>query len=127
MKIFILEDNPDRMIAFKSTLKDHTIIHAVDVKEAKEKFDKNKPFDSILLDHDLGGEIYVDSDFWNTGYQFVRFLTTYRSEDIKNTQIIIHTQNPVGAENMLQLFIQENIQAKVIPFPILINQIKIME
>jgi len=74
MKIFILEDNPDRMIAFKSILKDHTIIHAIDVKEAKEKFDKNRPFDSILLDHDLGGEIYVDSDFWNTGYNLLDFL-----------------------------------------------------
>jgi CheY-like chemotaxis protein len=113
-KIFILEDNDSRVEFFKWYFKnpDYEVSYAKDVDEAKGLFTINQPFDIILLDHDLGDEVYVDSEEDNTGYQFAKFIIT---KDISRSFVIIHSLNPVGADNMKGLIPS----AMKIPFPIL--------
>ncbi len=57
--------------------------------------------DVLFLDHDLGGEVFVDSDQPNTGAEVARQLASdpHPSIDL----IVIHSYNPVGACNMYHL------------------------
>ena len=108
-KILILEDNAERIKLFKSLLlnkfkvneMDVDILFTDNVEDAKKLFDKHKKFDMIFLDHDLDNRVYVDSNEPNTGYQFAKYLNEkLEDEDYKTTVIIIHTMNPIGAQNM---------------------------
>ena len=113
-KIFILEDNEDRIKFFKWYFKnpEYEVFYTKEVDEAKALFTINQPFDIILLDHDLGDEVYVDSNELNTGYQFAKFIV---EKDLSKSFIIIHSLNIVGAENMKAVLKT----AILIPFPIL--------
>lgn len=96
MKILILEDSVTRINKFKTELKKHDLYFFDKVNEAKEAVILLGPFDYYFLDHDLDGEIYVDSNNKNTGYQFAKFLA---QEGIK-AEFIIHSMNVVGVQNM---------------------------
>lgn len=108
-KIFVLEDSQARIDLFKKKFKKDDVYYFDNVKEAIEGFDLLGPFDIILLDHDLDGLIFVNSNDDNTGYQFAKFLS---KKEVKS-QIIIHSMNPVGARNMKDLLPQ----ADIVPFP----------
>lgn len=110
-KVLILEDNKDRIKTFKQKLSEHDLYFFDDVKEAVQGFTLLGPFDLILLDHDLDNKIFVDSNEPNTGYQFALFL----SQEDTNAQIIIHSMNVKGAQNIKSVLPQ----AEVIPFHIL--------
>jgi DNA-binding response OmpR family regulator len=115
-KVFILEDNPERMKFFRwyFVKEKYQIFHSDNVEKAKKIFEANKPFDLFLLDHDLDDRTYVNSEEENTGHQFAKFLS---EKDIKNIPIIIHSINSHGAKNMNSLLKE----AKWIPFHILSN------
>ena len=100
-KIFILEDDPQRIKIFKIKLIQHELFFTDNVKEAKDMFDLLGPFDYIFLDHDLGGQIYVDSDNHNTGYQFAKYIS---KKDLSLVQkIVVHSLNENGARKMVAL------------------------
>jgi len=110
MKIFILEDDENRIEGFKHAIKDShdlTICRwlkdspLISIKRgAYELF--HPPYDLILLDHDLGGQQYVDSNEEETGYQFAKFIAA-ASKGIDETWIIVHSYNPEGAAAMVQV------------------------
>ena len=110
-KVLILEDNKDRIDTLKKKLKDHDLYFFDDVQEAVQAYALLGPFDMILLDHDLDDKIFVESNEPNTGYQFALFL----SQQDTNAQIVIHSMNAKGAQNMKDVLPQ----AEVIPFHIL--------
>jgi DNA-binding response OmpR family regulator len=97
MFVFILEDNPDRMKKFHKELTGHRIHHAETAKEGMDPIEMNR-YDVLLLDHDLGGEVFVDSDFHNTGYKLAQFIAV--SDRNSKTPCIIHSCNPAGADNI---------------------------
>jgi CheY-like chemotaxis protein len=118
MKIFVVEDNKERNGVFWNTLPKlfagcHLVI-AEDVKEAKEILSRDKDWDLILLDHDLGGRVYVKSEDDNTGYQVAKFMV---ESGVTYKRVITHSMNPVGAENIKSVL--EDCQH--IPFPMLVN------
>jgi len=94
------------------------IIHSDNVEEAKVKYDAFAPFDLIFLDHDLGGDVYVDSEEKNTGNQFAKWLC--QSKSLKDTPIIIHSLNYYGVQNMKR-FLPKALE---IPFPILMDDLQ---
>lgn len=110
MYIFILEDNPHRMIKFKRNLIGHKIDHAETVVDGKQLVYKNK-YDLIFLDHDLGGKQMVDSSEENTGYQLAVYIA--KKTRNKNTPCITHTCNPVGANKIVSVLPH----AIKVPFP----------
>lgn len=113
MKIFILEDSNARIKYFKSRLdkKGNILEIAKTVKEGEKILGKHSFWDMILLDHDLDGEVFVDSNNDNTGYQLAKFIKQY----IDYGRAIIHTMNPAGAVNMKAVLKD----AEVIPFSVL--------
>lgn len=113
MKVLILEDDDTRIKRFKRKLISHDIYFTKNVEEAKEIYKNLGPFDTIFLDHDLDNRVYVDSNEQNTGYQFAKFL----KENNVSCQIIIHSLNAVGVENMKN----ELPSATVCPFPYLFD------
>lgn len=96
MKIFILEDDPNRMVIFKRMFKGHTIVHVETSDEGIEVLNTIK-FDIIFLDHDLGGRQFVDSREYDTGY---RVAVSIPQTINKDTDVVIHSYNPAGAKNM---------------------------
>lgn len=119
-KFFILEDDLNRMEWFLSTLalrygSDVPIYYSDNVDTAKNIFAQNYPYDTIFLDHDLGGQIYVPSSDPNTGCAFAKWLVTEYGDTIDKDQVIVHSCNVVGAGNIKALIPT----AELIPFPFL--------
>jgi hypothetical protein len=110
MKIFILEDNESRMIKFRRELIGHEIDHAETVQDGTSLVVANK-YDLLFLDHDLGGKEMVDSFVEDTGYKLAEFIASFTPN--KETPCVIHSCNPVGADNMTKVLPH----AIKIPFP----------
>jgi len=115
MKVLILEDSPHRVSSFREKLKKHDLYFFDDVKDACEAFDLLGPWDALFIDHDLGGNINVDSEDENTGYQFAKYIKDKQLPDM----IIIHSINSVGSQNIKNILPT----AQIVPFPNLIRTI----
>jgi DNA-binding LacI/PurR family transcriptional regulator len=113
MKILILEDNLIRIEKFKELFKNQDLYIAKDIQHAKEHCNFNE-FPVMLLDHDLGNQIWVDSNEENTGYQFVKWLIENNLQ--KNALIYIHSCNPIGANKMLSLLLDNGYDGIWHPF-----------
>ena len=108
LKIFILEDNDERIKRFKNKANEFTktnveLYIAKDVNAAIKLYEENKPFNMYFLDHDLGGRVFVDSKEENTGYTFAKYLAKNNITG-KNEQIYSHSLNPVGRKNIINCF-----------------------
>lgn len=121
---FILEDNSERMTIFNDIFKNrfgkkYMIYSSDNVERAKAIFADHYPFDTIFLDHDLDNRVYVSSKEKNTGYSFASWIEENYRESIKNKQIIIHSMNSVGANNIKSVLPN----SIIIPFNVLIHSI----
>ena len=96
MKILVLDDDQNRLDQFKQRLIGHV---ACCVKTAPETIRKlaEEPWDVLFLDHDLGGTTYAPSGP-GTGYEVAKWLAEH--EDRKPGQIVIHSFNAPGSQNM---------------------------
>ena len=99
MKILILDDDKVRHIFFKRNFGHHQLTHVETASEAIKAL-TDDTFDAVFLDHDLGGETFVDSfgTTLNTGYSVAKWISEHPEKAPK--EIYIHSLNPVGAENM---------------------------
>ena len=97
--IFIFEDDQKRIDQFKKYLKDDNLVITDNIDIAK-KILKDQTFDVALLDHDMDHQIFVESTSKNTGFQVASFIV---QENIPFHQVIVHSHNPVGAENMMHV------------------------
>ena len=114
MKILILEDDLNRMEQFQCRVKElnernnfkSEIIHVETAEDCIAELEKitdvKDKFQLILLDHDLGGEVYVDTSREDTGSEVARWINN-NPEKIHGTFIITHTFNPAGAKNIVDL------------------------
>jgi hypothetical protein len=59
-------------------------------------------FDLVFLDHDLGGEAFVNSSEPNTGAEVSRWLEDPINHMSKPRVLVIHTMNPAGRKYMAQ-------------------------
>lgn len=112
MNILIIDDMQERHEYLKKWIKMHYIgvnIFSVKDRWEAEKILKKKKFGIIFLDHDLGNRVFVDSGDPNTGFQIACFIV---NNNIKYNEIIVHSMNPWGAENIKNIL--PNV--RVIPF-----------
>ena len=102
ISVLILEDDPERVLSFyRDFFKDNLIV-VNNADDAKWMLGMNK-FDLICLDHDLGGEIFVESDEQNTGYQVTKAIPdTFNNA----ASVIIHSFNHPAARKMM-LFLED--------------------
>lgn len=119
MKILILEDNPIRQEKFKQLFRNQDLYLAIDIKQAKEHCNFNE-FPIMFLDHDLGNQIWVDSNEENTGYQFVKWLIENQLH--KNCLYYIHSMNSIGANKMLNLLLDNSYDGIWIPAHLIIGE-----
>ena len=115
VRTFILEDDVSRMGLFHEVL-GFNVTHRDNVEDAKKVYEKYKPFDIVLLDHDLCNEHYVGKRLdENTGYQFAEWLA--KTQDCNEaTYVVIHSYNPDGAERMEDVLQKSGWNAHRIPF-----------
>ena len=99
MKIFVLEDNGERIKWFAEQFQDHSLVMANHVDLAMTVLDTIK-FDVLFLDHDLGGKAYVPVTEHNTGSTIANMLHTSAN---KNTPVVVHSFNVPAAKHMLEL------------------------
>lgn len=53
----------------------------------------SEPWDAIRLDHDLGGEVFVDSERADCGMEVVRHILGNRPKHLLDTTFIVHTRH----------------------------------
>ena len=120
MKIFILEDDKNRIEWFMDEFNGNNITWIDNAYEAKPiiLFEK---FDIIFLDHDLGGKIYQDSKEENCGFQIAKII----NDGVNlTTPIIIHSLNYPAAQNMKnEIKINHKAQTETIPFNVLTKKV----
>jgi hypothetical protein len=99
MNILILEDNEERNKQFRKNFNDHYIVIVDDVEDLKIQMeDPSWEVDVLFLDHDLGGEVYVDTSHPNTGSAAAMWLVDNPKH--KPEVVILHSMNPIGVRNM---------------------------
>lgn len=134
MKIFVLEDDPDRIRWFAQRFLGHdwTCIQTCD-----REYEFKPPYDLILLDHDLGGrqleagplirvhkdlarkvegEVIIQGEHGlieDCGLTFVRMI----KDRLDGTgRIIVHSCNPNGAKAMVREIMDSDIFSHYAPF-----------
>lgn len=114
MRILILEDDPERITQFMQKLVGHDVEVEMSTEGAIDLLENTLvPFDAMLLDHDLGGEVFVDSSREDTGMEFVRRLV---ETDHPKVPVGVHSANPGGRANMLGLLKQHGWPAEPMQF-----------
>lgn len=120
MKIFILDDDPERHEALVRKYPGHWFRHAYNVPQANELLAEGH-YDIAFLDHDLGDwyktmvddkEIAVE----RTGLDVVRFLLEQIPQDRWPRQVIVHSWNGVRGREMTARLTDHGINARYIPF-----------
>lgn len=98
-----LDDSPDRTRKFRSIVPSaHCVekaIHVIALLHAAEQ--KKEIVDWLFLDHDLGGETWVDSSRADCGMEVVRYLCR-EAEAFKPLvkRIVVHSHNVSAADEM---------------------------
>jgi len=99
VRIFILEDDNCRIRQFHANFKNAELTITDSSKEAIKILKKEKRFDYIFLDHDLGGKQMVDSGE-NTGFEVAQWLFQHPKKKPK-FNLYVHSLNPAGRKNIL--------------------------
>jgi hypothetical protein len=73
-------------------------------------------WDEVHLDHDLGGEVFVDHDRGDCGMAVVRWLCQEPRPHLLTAQFIVHSHNANAACMMAFQLTSSGYQAKVQPF-----------
>lgn len=102
MNILFLDDNIDRCNWFRSQYPYADIVHT---SSACISHLRKNEYDVVLLDHDLGGEIWVDSNREDCGMEVVRWIC---DNNPKIRKIVIHSHNLPAAGEMMAKLLQAN-------------------
>lgn len=106
MNILFLDDNTERLASAERFIS--KVMSVPKESEIGLTTTANDTIDAIqtyvpqilFLDHDLGGEVYVDSGREDCGMEVVRWLVGNFQENIK--VIIVHSWNTVAGEEMVK-------------------------
>ena len=96
-RVLFLDDDPLRAIAFHGQYP-----YAVWVQTAAECIARlEEPWDEVHLDHDLGGEQFVDFNRDDCGMEVVRWICSSPRPQLRVTRFTVHSHNPTGAIMMV--------------------------
>jgi CheY-like chemotaxis protein len=102
IRALVLEDNDERIRSFAKIFRDKKIVadFVINAENCVNLLETVK-YDIIFLDHDLGGEVYVNFRDSNTGSEVARKINE-KKIDLHGAIVIIHSFNEIGAEYMKQ-------------------------
>jgi hypothetical protein len=113
MKIFILEDNYERIKKFDAFYKNHELIFSDNVADALLKL-VHTEFDILMLDHDLDENNLTS---YNNGYELCKKMIEFNLQ--KQAIIYIHSMNPSGANAMLNILKDNGYRVDWYPYHLL--------
>lgn len=117
-RVLFLDDNYDRIKAFRRRYEhEFDITVVMTAQECIHELQKSH-FEVVFLDHDLGGEEWVDSTREDTGMGVVRWIEEHRPEV---GEFIVHSHNPPAANNMKVALDRARYQVRAIPFRLLVQ------
>ena len=111
-RVVFLDDDPIRCKFFQSAIPSAVIVTTAEEVQAVLA-DRENQVDILLLDHDLGGEIYVDPELENSGSGVVRWM---RKHNPPVGRIIVHSYNGPAAAAMCQDLTAIDYRAEYLPF-----------
>jgi hypothetical protein len=111
-RILFLDDDPERAAIFLAANPE-----AVWVETARACIDcLAEEWEEVHLDHDLGGERFVDLSRDDCGMEVVRWLCLEPHPHLQRTRFLVHTHNPVAAEMMAMQMHVAGFQVETRPF-----------
>lgn len=120
MKVYILEDNIERILFFRKKLEKHDLYITDSVEDFIHKLEEGKP-DFAFLDHDLDGRVFVSIHEPNTGSALARYIS---GTDLKIDTIVIHSHNQDGARYMADILKSHTDDLIVMPFSMLMERLE---
>jgi len=106
MRIYIVEDAPERMEWFRKTFNDCEIYHTFNVQQACKDIEENE-YDIIFLDRDLSHPKYNGEDIaWHM----------MENKLAEKAAVVIHSVNPRGQRSMKKYLDRYHSQVYQIPF-----------
>jgi type II secretory pathway component PulM len=110
--ILFLDDDPGRIRWLRSQAPSATCCETAEeliaaLSEAQGSIER------LFLDHDLGGEMYVNSDEPNTGMEVVRWLESHPKAI---GTVVVHSLNATAAQAMIERLASAGYHAVHVPF-----------
>jgi hypothetical protein len=110
--VLFLDDDPQRASVF---LGEHP--QAVWVQTVAECIARlEEAWDEVHLDHDLGGEHFVDFEREDCGMEVVRWICRAPRPHLRATRFTVHSHNPGGATLMGMQMLANGYLVEVRPF-----------
>ena len=117
MNVLFLDDDEQRTASFTSRFPDAVTVETAEACIARLRDGTGEPerpsWDLVFLDHDLGGEFFVDSRRADTGMEVVRWILENRP---KIARIVIHTHNEFAGYEMEQELTRAGYDTVQLPF-----------
>ena len=106
-KLLFLDDDENRHVEMKKRVPlamdaSTETIYVYTVEECIDALENKGPFDLVMLDHDLGGRVYV-KEVIGTGTEVAEYIRDKLDKDKRPSSIIIHSWNPPGAKRMREI------------------------
>jgi CheY-like chemotaxis protein len=117
-RVMILEDDHNRIRHFKSILELQVqdVSYHLTAESFIEQLENETKIDLMLLDHDLGDRVYVDTKDKNTGSEVARYIVMNKDQEkFKSTKFIVHSFNGPAARFMVDILRQAGFQAAYAP------------
>lgn len=114
MRVLFLDDDQRRHEVVKPLLVGHNCVMVETAQEAIEALAGDR-FDLALLDHDLGGKHYVDSEDPTTGYRVAEFISIMPPNH-RPSLVVVHSFNEPGGKRMVHVLKDAGVNAEYVPF-----------
>lgn len=112
--ILFLDDDLGRTKIFKGYFPNSICVETV--QQMIDLLSDSSGAKAVFLDHDLGGETFVDSRRKDCGMEVVRWICKNKP-NIEN--LIVHSMNTIAAEEMHDRLKEANYNVKMMPFKIM--------
>jgi len=119
MNILFLDDDHHRIKQFRSKVPFVTITETS--QDCIEQLNA-RDWDMVFLDHDLGGEVYADSQRTDTGMEVVRHIVKHAP---RIGELYIHSGNEPARKEMTAKLVDAGYTATPMPFWQLIVSIEV--
>ena len=115
-----LDDDPSRAEVFLARHPDAVWVEDVPGCVARLA----DPWDEVHLDHDLGGEVYVDSGREDCGMAVVRWLALEPRPHLRKARFTVHSHNMMAALAMVQGIRALGLRVEARPFGLEVPEVE---
>lgn len=115
MRILFLDDDLARHKAFARLAIGHEMDPVTTAAQAIGALRENE-YDLVALDHDLGGNVFVDSNSpEGTGYTVAKAMA--EDQSLKRPRhVVVHSFNPAGVERIVNRLSDAGFSVQAAPF-----------